>query len=57
MKKILLSITLLAALNLLFVTYEIKKCNEIIVNQQKSNENLQENINNATNYLNKYFKY
>lgn len=57
MKKILLfAITLLFTLNLVFTTYIINKCNEIIENQQKNSENLQENINNATNYLNEYFK-
>lgn len=57
MKKILLAITLLSAFNLLFVSFSIYKCNEIIENQQKNNENLQKSIKNATIYLNKYFKY
>lgn len=58
MKTIIISgVLLLLTLNLVFTTYTINKCNQIIENQQKSSENLQKSIENATSYLNKYFKY
>lgn len=57
MKKLLLTITLLSAFNLLLVTFQLIQCNQIIENAHKSRENLQKEIQNATIYLNKYFKY